>query len=47
MDEENEEKCGGETSSVVGHEELHRRKSYGKETWRVNKISQETVMITN
>lgn len=32
---------------LAGHEELHRRENYGKETWRVNKICQETVMKTN
>lgn len=35
-----------EQRSMVRHEELYGRKSYGKETWRVSKICQETVMIT-
>lgn len=42
MEEEDEEKCHTEQA-----EELHRRKSYEQETWRVNKICWETVMITN
>lgn len=31
---------------MARHEELHRRKSYGQEIWRVNKVCQETLMIT-